>query len=188
MEPGALGDVEGKPLESVGVREAEYLRLGDVAPAQFLALSDDQRMSAPAFEQHKSGLRANAAALVAFSRAIARDFGYESGVRDAAGVESPPVRVRRVDYLARDAAQAALGGSALARSALYQQRVDALPTPLQIRAGDEGYAVVHADSFEAAATLGTHSAAAQALAEMVQRQPELAGRLIVVAQAEMATA
>ncbi len=136
----------------------------EFAPAQFLALNDDQRMSAPAFELHKSGLRADAKALVAFSRAISRDFGYESGVRDAAAKEEELIaRVRRVDFIGRDAAQTALGGSALARSELYRQRVDALPTPLQIRAGDEGFAVVHADSFEAAATLGTHSAATQAL-------------------------
>jgi len=161
----------------------------EFAPAQFLALSDDQRMSAPAFELHKSGLRANAAALVAFSRAISRDFGYESGVRDAvAKEETAQARVRRVDFIGRDAAQVALAGSALARSELYQQRIDALPTPLQIRGGGGGYAIVHADSFEATATLGTHSAATQALDMMVQQQPALAGRLLVVSQAELVAA
>jgi len=161
----------------------------EFAPAQFLALSDDQRLSAPAFELHKSGLRADAKALVAFSRAISRDFGYESGVRDAAAQDMElPQRMRRVDFIARDAAKVALGGSALARSELYQQRVDALPTPLQIRAGKEGFAVVHADSFEAAATLGTHSGATQALDAMVRQQPGLAGRLIVVSQAELVAA
>ena len=146
-------------------------------------------MSAPAFELHKSGLRANAAALVAFSRAISRDFGYESGVRDAAAKEeTAQARVRRVDFIGRDAAQVALAGSALARSELYQQRIDALPTPLQIRGGGGGYAIVHADSFEATATLGTHSAATQALDMMVQQQPALAGRLLVVSQAELVAA
>ncbi|HSW22175.1 MAG TPA: DUF6603 domain-containing protein, partial [Burkholderiaceae bacterium] len=160
----------------------------EFAPAQFLALSDDQRLSAPAFELHKSGLRADAKSLVAFSRAISRDFGYESGVRDAAAVESPPERVRRVEFIARDSAQIALAGSALARSDLYRQRVDALPTPLQIRAGGAGFAVVHADSFEAAATLDTHSGARQALEALVARQPALAGRLLVVSKAELSTA
>lgn len=161
----------------------------EFAPAQFLALSDDQRMSAPAFELHKSGLRADAKALVAISRAISRDFGYESGVRDAAAQEQVQLgRVRRVDFIDRGAAQIALGGSALARSELYRQRVDALPTPLQIQAAEAGFAVVHADSFEAAATWGTHGAASQALDAMVLQQPELAGRLIVVSQAELLAA
>jgi hypothetical protein len=161
----------------------------EFAPAQFLALSDDQRMSAPAFERHKSGLRADAKALVAFSRTVSRDFGYESGVRDAAALEEAAnARARRVDFIGLEVAQSALGGSALARSELYQQRVDARPTPLQIRGGDEGFAVVHADSFEPAAALGTHSAATQAMAAMVQQQPALAGRLIVVSNAELAAA
>jgi hypothetical protein len=175
----------GAPLEPEPLT-AEF------APAQFRALSDDDRISAPAFELHKSGLRANPAALVSFSAAVSRDFGYESGVRDAAALEIA-VDVRRrssLVFVDKVSAQQALGGSALARSALYQERVDALPSPQQIRPAAGGFAVVNADTFEAVAAtpLGNHSLARQAMDDLVAKQPALAGKLLVVAQAELAEA
>jgi hypothetical protein len=172
----------GAPLE------AEPLTT-EFAPAQFRAMTDDERISAPAFEPHKSGLRANPAALVSFAAAVSRDFGYESGVRDAAALEGDLGRRSRIAYVDRGSAQLALGGSALARSSLYQERVDALPSPLQIRPAAGGFAVVHADTFEpVTSSHDNHSTARQAMDALVVEQPALAGKLLVVTQLELAEA
>lgn len=159
----------------------------EFAPAQFRALSDDERVSAPAFEPHKSGLRARASSLVAFSAAVSRDFGYESGVRDTTAQVSPPgLRLRGVaSFIERGAAIQALGGSAVGRSALYRERLDALPSPLHILPAPAGFAVVDADSLRPVALHDNHSMARQALDHLLAEQPALAGRLLVVPQFEL---
>ena len=99
----------------------------EFAPAQFFELTNDQKMSAPAFREFDSGLRANAAALVKFSAAVPRDFGYEDGVKDDAAEEFKFLAKRRSTIDATLAIDT-LAGGALGRSDLYKERVNALAT------------------------------------------------------------
>ena len=90
------GDLFGDPVRT------------EFAPAQFFELTNDQKMSSPAFKELDSGFRADAARLVRFAKPVERDFGYEDGVRDAEAVDSPllvlgthPRRGHRYDARAR---------------------------------------------------------------------------------------
>jgi hypothetical protein len=189
---GAAQPRGDKLFDLVGLKAgAQALELepltAEFAPAQFRALSDDARISAPAFEPHKSGVRAKASSLVAFSTAVSRDFGYESGVRDAAAQLAPPGLRRRIAavYVERGAAQQALGGSAVARSPLLRERAEARPSPLHIVPAAAGYAVVDADTLLPMALHDNHSLASQAMDQLLAAQPALAGRLLVVAKSEL---
>lgn len=182
----ALFDIIGM---TAGVDLATEPVKTEFAPAQFFELSNDDKMSAPAFRSFDSGLRANGLALVRFGKAVQRDFGYEDGVIDAVAEEFRfRSKVLRFDVDAIQAAQS-LGGGALGRSELYRERRAALPSGDEIKLAPGGYRVVDAATLQPAASvaaLDNHVAADQALRSLVAASPALAGRLMVVAEHELA--
>lgn len=160
----------------------------DFAPAQFFDQTDDEKLSTPAFVPLDSGVRADPAALVRLGPAARRSFGYEAGVKDTAATE---FLLRSRAFALVDAAHAALtlAGGAVTRSDLYRERQAALPTGNEIRLSTGGFRIVNAATLQPTAGLGalaTHIDAAQAREGMIGANPALAGRLLVVAEHELA--
>jgi len=174
--------VAGAELVPVRV-ESEF------APAQFFDLTNDQKASAPAFQSLDSGVRADAGKLVAFSKAVPRDFGYEDGVRDAAAAAS---RFRSTTVVFNTSAAYALqslAGSALAQSSAYKERVATLPTGLEVKLNSSAYQVIDMNTMQPVSAAGAHGsavAARQALQGLLAAMPALAGSLQVMAAHELA--
>jgi len=160
----------------------------EFAPAQFFELSNDQKMSAPAFKEFDSGVRASPAALVRFSKAIPRDYGYEDGIKDSVAEEFIyRYRGSRFD-LSVENALGVLGGGAVARSDVFRERLAALPTGLEVKMATSSYHVVDVDTMQPASAIGAvanHIAATQAMQGLIAQSPALAGRLMVVADYEL---
>ncbi len=160
--------------------------ISEFAPGQYRELTNDQKMSAPAFQNMPSGIRASGAALVSFTKAIERPIGYRSDVIDEAAQESVFAFLVTQFDLSALTAVSLLGGSALGRSQLYDQRRAALPTGNEIRVESGGYRVVHAATMEpAAASSSSHVYAVAAMHDLVAANPALAGALVVVGDHEL---
>lgn len=161
----------------------------EFAPAQFFELTNDQKMSSPAFKPFDSGLRASAGALVKFPKSVQRDFGYEYGVIDAIAEESQLVFLKKVSYsLTAAVAIETLAGGAIGRSELYRERAAALPTGNEIRMSPGGYRIVDAATMQPTASLATlsnHIVAEQALQAIVTASPAYAGKLMVIPEHEL---
>lgn len=184
MHTRVAGDPTPKPLRELDEVFAEF------APAQFFELSLEQKLSAASFEKRKSGLKARGASLVAFGKQVSRIYGYEDGLIDPDAVVSPSFKFARpFSQVDATLALAALDGSALARSDLYSERVNAkVPADaVQVRPG--GFRLVDALTMEPALGLPsvtTRTGADQLLQQTVASQPALAGRLVVVSDMEVA--
>ena len=179
-------------FEVTGMTAGDDLAVAPVqsefAPAQFFELSNDAKVSAPAFQAFDSGLRADPVALVRFGKPVRRDFGYEDGVIDSAAQEfahRSSVLSHAVDTLQ---ALDLLAGSSAGRSDLFRARSATLPTGTEVRLAPVGYRVVDVATMKpavAAAGLDSHVAAQQALQRIVAESPALAGRLTVVPEHEL---
>jgi hypothetical protein len=158
----------------------------EFAPAQYFELSNDDKMSAPAFRELESGIRANAAALVNHGRPAPRDFEYRDSLIDSAGEEVPP-NSAFARLAGSDIARAAFAGGAAGRSDLFIDRQSARPTGDEVVISKGSYRIVDAATMQAAdaRTLDSSIAASQALDSMVTANPALSGKLLVVADYEM---
>jgi hypothetical protein len=172
----AGGDLAADPIQT------------EFAPAQYFDLSNDDRISAPAFRPFDSGVRANAAKLARFSRIEQRIFAYEDKIIDSAAEEFRFLSaVLSFDF---DMAQAtgALAGGAIGRSKLMQERRTALPSVNAVKLSAGGYRLVDPATMAPAAGLAVHDnhiAAEQALQGAIAENPALAGRLMVVSELEL---
>lgn len=162
--------------------------MDDFAPAQFLALSDDDKLASPSFERFASG--ASLTGDTTFGQASARVVVYEtwladtpdSPLREDVGLPTPlPVGVFAGWLLDGSAGRSALVREGAARYA--GPRHDMMPAAL-------AFAVASSDTLT---TLGVADVAGQtyrqahdALAAQVARHPDQAGALVVVAQYEVA--
>jgi hypothetical protein len=144
-------------------------------------------MSAPAFRELESGIRAKAAALVRMGPATPRDFQYRDTVVDSAALQSPQTSLFLRQSSLSAALIAGLAGSAAALSSLCQERLGTRPSADAIQLNPSGYRIVHAATLQPAAThvLDSHIAAKQTLGEMVAANPSLGGKLIVIAEHEL---
>jgi len=182
----AFFDVVGM-MTSAGDLVTEPVR-SEFAPAQFFELTNDQKMSSPAFKEFDSGVRANPAALVKFVEPVPRDFGYESGVKDAIAEEFPQRLRGMLTSVDSARALAWLGGGSLARSDLYKERTAARPTGQEIKINPGGYRIVDAATQVAVTGVGILSndiVAGQKVQQMVVESPALAGRLIALPEHEL---
>jgi hypothetical protein len=172
----------GRELNSTDPVTSEF------APGQFTDLNNDQKMSAPAFQELPSGMRANGAALVKFSTPVKRDYGYQDHVIDSAAEEFR-FFAKTVNYsLSAATALTLLGGSALGHSDLYKERSAALPTGNEIKVGGGGYRVVHTATMQPAVGIdasSSHIGAVKALGNLISSNPALAGKLMVVPEHEL---
>jgi hypothetical protein len=163
---------------------------GEFAPAQFFDLTVEQKLSAASFEKRKSGLKARGSSLVAFGTPVARVFTYEDKLNDPDAAVSPiPFGVRFFSGVEITLALAALDGSAVARSDMFRDRINAKPPAdaIQIRSG--GFKVVDALTMQpvsGVATTATRTDADRMLQSTLAARPGLAGRLVVVSSLQVA--
>jgi hypothetical protein len=161
---------------------------GEFPPAQYTELTNDQKMSAPAFQQLRSGIRAKGEALVKFSTPVKRDYGYQDHVVDSAAEEFRFLNLLTTFNVLSSTAASYLGGSALGHSDVYKDRVAALPTGDEIKLTASGYRVVNTATLAIAGDAiasTSHIEAVQALSIMVSASPALAGKLMVVPEHEL---
>jgi hypothetical protein len=161
---------------------------GEFAPAQYFELSLEQKLSAASFDKRQSGIRANAAKLIAFGDQLPRVFTYEDGLRDPKAAISR-FTTRYVSGIDSALAIATLGGSALGRSALLRERANLQTPPDGIEFAAPGFKVIDAFTLqpvEGLATASTRIEADQLLDRTVFAQPAMAGRLAVVSELEVA--
>lgn len=159
----------------------------EFAPAQFFELSNDDKLSAPAFRKLASGIRANASSLVHFGEPAPREFVYRDDLIDLNAQEFPHTSAFAREY--NTTAMFALGGlagSAVGRSDLYDQRVRGLPTGDEVKVSGGGWAIVDKSTMTTVGTVMDNAiAATQALGSMVSSNPALNGKLAVVADYEL---
>ena len=160
----------------------------EFAPAQYFDLSNDEKMSAPAFQDFDSGIVANAAALVRVGIPAPRDYTYRDHIADAIAQESPFASAFARRRLAGAAAIAGLSGSAVGQSGLFRERVNARPTGDEIAFAPAGYRVVDAGTLQPATSsaLSSTVGASQAMRALIDTNPSLRGTLIVVPAHEVA--
>jgi hypothetical protein len=175
---------------SKGILKVDNLPVkSEFAPAQFFELSKDDQISAPSFVNLKSGLKADGASLVSFSKASKYDYGFEPHVIDkvAKDDDAPFIKFFLSD-LNRSAALELLKGSALTKSDLYQERVANLPTGNEIKMASGGYRIVDKSSLMPIADMGVidnHIAANRIHSEILAKSPELSGRLMVIPEHDL---
>jgi hypothetical protein len=161
----------------------------EFAPAQYFDLTPDQLLAEQAFRVLPSGARAAPGELARFGGAIQRPYGYESYVRDSEARDSLALPLRAVRFdMELEYALASLGGSAVARSSLYRDRVHARPSPKAVQPATSRYVVVDAATMTPAAglaTQGSYVAAIQARDAAIDVNPALSQRLAIVAAHEL---
>ena len=159
----------------------------EFAPAQYFDLSNDEKMSAPSFKAMESGIRANGAALVRLGALAPRNYKYRDIPVDSAAEEFPFTEEFARVKSPGAVAFAGLAGSAVARSGLFRERINARPTGDEIKLNPGGYRVVDAATMQPAVaiTLDNHIAAKQTLGKMLAANPSLSGKLIVISEHEM---
>jgi hypothetical protein len=158
----------------------------DLFPAgQFLDLTDDEKLSRPAFEQMQAGVRINPPAQAGFdfARALQSDLEYETFVPDDQGLVGRRVRESAAKFLA-NAAAITLAAGAAGRTALRDKaRYDVPAVPIAM--SDLAQTVIRGKSDLAAPAVVsnaplTYTHASTALADALVAHPELAGQLQLV--------
>jgi len=160
----------------------------EFAPAQFFELSNDDKLSAPAFRRMASGIRANASSLVRFGEPARRKFVYRDDLIDSNAQDLPHLSPYAREFDAAGVfALAGLAGSAVGRSDLYKERVNTLPTGDEVKVSPGSWAIVDKSTMNPVATgvLSNPVAASQALGNMVSSNPSLSGKLAIVADYEL---
>lgn len=163
----------------------------EFAPAQFFELSNDEKISAPAFKDFKSGLQADGSELARFTKAVRHDLGYEVHVIDPDAEDAPFIFLKALRFnLQKSQALDLLRGSAIARSDVYRERFANLPTGDEIKPASAAgsYRVVDKTTLTPVVGVGAldnHIAAKRVHADMVASNPGLAGKLMVVPEHEL---
>ncbi len=103
-----------------GVEQPDNPLTDGFAPAQFFAMSDDEKLGAPALEDMGSGLAfGEAAAQFAAAECVAAPLAYEQIVVDDLAAPPPPPRDRPRVHLAVERLQAWSATGAVARAAVH---------------------------------------------------------------------
>lgn len=126
------------------------------APGDFFALTDDQKLSGPGYEEMDSGVSVGSGEL-ASEGPIGKDFGYTTVVFDIAAPSNPPNPLPPTKISAAAAAALARAGSA-ARAAVRTQgdgRFAAPGKPIGLAA--PGYALASTSTLAAVGTQGTYT-------------------------------
>ena len=152
---------------------------------QFLDLTDDQKLSRPAFEQMQAGVRINPPAHAGFdfARALQSDLEYETFVPDDQGFLGKRVRESAAKFLANAAGITLAAGAAGRTSLRDKARYDVPAVPIAL--SDLAQTVIRGKS-DLAVHAGvsnaplTYTHAATALSDALIAQPDLAGQLQLV--------
>lgn len=178
-------------LDGTSVAEPDLPKLKDkFAPAQFRAMSDDEKLSAPAFEELQSGVRIGAGGFtLPHDDLWEKDvpFDYETSVMDVRDVV--PKKLGRIslgdDLFGALVAQGAAALSPMARTGEAKFR----GTPLGISLREPTYAVASTDDLATGDFSqpddGSHAAAVDAVRAHLSANPGAAGTVQVVGRQEV---
>ena len=104
-----IGDyqINGSSVDHLSIED-------DFAPAQFFNLTDDEKLAAPSFEQHNSGVRLSGTGLTTCGGAIQKTIAYETFYIDQPGgdLRSDPVTPPKTFLLGDLVAVLNIGASA----------------------------------------------------------------------------
>jgi len=163
----------------------------EFAVANFLNLSDSQKLSRKSFEKIKAGLRYGAGEGTQAGVGVEKEVSYErSYVHRKGGHVSGVVRAGIV-YLLRSMFDVLARAGAIAESPLSAARRRGGNGPARVDVDAGSYEVVRISDLSLAAPLATATSEAEAYAlhdAMVRDNPSLAGTIQVVASHEVATA
>jgi Family of unknown function (DUF6603) len=150
------------------------------ARAQFQEMSGADKLSSPSFENLKSGLRANATALLKVTQALTRVVTYEDSIIDAEGqrcwIHLTPLYIADLEF-----AQAS-SPAALSPLATHLREQSPLAPP-KVNLKQDTYAVVRADSLQPAGAEFiqlSYSEASTHLSRLAEQSPSAASEFIVV--------
>jgi hypothetical protein len=163
----------GRPLETSEVRE-------QFAPAQFLSMSDDDRLARKSFEKLKSGFRIRSVEEVTSSQVVRRNVAYERRLIDRAGLR----RLLASIWESATTFSALLLNNAAGRSSLSATVTTISPlAPERVDVAQEGFAVVNVSDLaliHPGATVMSQTEAQNIMSEMIAADPALAGAIQVV--------
>jgi hypothetical protein len=159
----------------------------EFAPAQYFNLSNDDRLSAPAFEPLASGIRANGASLVKFGQQALRNLVYRDNIIDPLAQDAPVTGRFAERSIASESIIAGLGGCAAGRSSLFADRMARRPSGDAVQVPPDMYHIVDSATLTPASGVAhdSHVAARQALAALVAKNPAMAGRLSIASAYEL---
>jgi hypothetical protein len=159
----------------------------EFAPAQYFNLSNDDRLSAHAFEPLASGIRANGASLVKWGLEAPRNLVYGDNIIDPLAQDSPFAEKFAYRSNASESIIAGLGGCAVGRSSLFADRMARQPSGDEVKLPPDTYQIVDSATLApaAGAAYDSHVAARQALAALAAQNPAMAGRLTIVSAYEL---
>jgi hypothetical protein len=171
--------------------EASRLR-NFFAPAEFLQLSDSQRLSRNSFEQLQAGLAARGGNAFFSSDYVERTYEFEQLIIDGpdffATQPATPLEMEQEEY------EAFVHGNAVSRSAQGQRRREqAAPAASPVQQKAERYGIVSKESLKIATLGGTEllygseAEARQALRAIETAKPQLASRYQVAPAFEIET-
>ena len=183
--PGDVNRFEIKPTDS-GL--ASNPATEQFAVANFLTMSDSEKLSRPSFERMKSGFTIAGSSTLVVPATVSKSVDYEltylrkrRGLRIFAGVYK----------YAKSLFGANLKAGAVARSTLsYSSRRMSANAPDPVQVKGEGYAVASTDDltlYPDTVVTRSHAEASQLLARLVSNNPALKGKAQVVSEHELAT-
>jgi hypothetical protein len=154
------------------------------AMAQFLAMSDAEKLSRPSFQDMKGGVTIGATSALASSKMTRRTIDYQVTIIDKEPVRPRP-RLKAVDGLF----VGFLAGASVARSELSMQRKSQLqPFAEKVAVGAGGYTVATQSdnrAFDAGSRFTSEAAAADYLRGKVASDPALVHQLHVLPDDEV---
>ena len=149
------------------------------APGQFFDLSQEQKLSRPAFEDHPAGVRIGSDGLPALAGVTLADFDTEAILIDSEG-RSSSFLMRQLD--SKTNARLALGGVAA------QAKVLSRNPKVILRDKGERFGVIDIDTGARLAQVDGAHDAQMLLASQVSAQPGLRDRLRIVSMLDLETA
>jgi hypothetical protein len=160
--------------------------LEEFAPAQYLKMTDDQKLTRKSFEQMPSGVRIAGTDAFSVGAAAVRTVRYDFKYLTKKKLERVKSKLR---YLRSELFGALLRGNAVAQSPLsHAARQKTALAPKDIVLKPEQFAVASSDTLtamSAAHVFNTESAAYAALEQMHLEKPALKGSIQVVAAYQM---
>jgi hypothetical protein len=154
------------------------------AAAQFLQMSDAEKLSRPSYQQIKGGVTIGAAGGPQSSKMTRRLVDYQVTIIDKESVQ-PPDRVKAIGGLFQNF----LAGAAVAQSSLsFQSRTRLAPNPDKVAVAAEGFTVVSIldnKPFDAASSFSSEAVAVDYLRSRTALNPSLAGSLQILPNHEV---
>lgn len=157
------------------------------APANFLTLNDSAKLSRPSFEQMKSGFQLAGTSKLVVPATVNKSVDYEMTylrkkreLRVFAGIYKYMKDLFRVN----------LRAGAIAKSSLsYSNKRISINAPDQVQIKGEGFAIASTSDMKQHAgsnIVGSYTEAADALAQLVAKNPSLRGKIQIVVEHELA--